>query len=665
MLFNELSQIKEAIRSNTDYMEGTVRSTSGRFGFAILDDGREAFINPDQMSRVFHGDRIEVIVTLNEREQHEAQLNKLLHSSLKEVVGRYMVKGKGHFIVCEGELNPIWLFVPPKARKGAQDGDFVCGVVTQHPFKTGKSQAKVTDILGNPQTPFIERAYTLAKFQLSEQYPEKVIAQVNELISKSDYPNTDHDHSHLPFVTIDSQATRDMDDALCIEALDDGWLLSIAIANPSSEIALGSPLDRYMTEQAHTLYFLGKNLPMMPDSLSTERYSLMPQQKRPALVCQLRISAEGAITEPTFFISQICSQAKLSYQQVSALLNGEAFEAANILDDAQPFLEPLQQLQACTQAMNRYRHEHSIVLDNREDFCFHTNSKGQIERIEPSEKTIAHTMVEEAMLAINHCAGILLSEHNAGIHNTHDGFKAERRADIEALLKEKLNIEFTDTSLLNDYRHIMQHLIQNDNQAMLSICQRFLQPGELSDEPKPHFGLGIEHYAMVSSPIRRYQDFYNHHMLIKILSQQELANKANTKLDTIKSALLKNKEAIRFLENRLICIFLSQRIGEHFKAKITMLSNQGIGIRLLDSGIEGFVQAKKPNKKKTEQAHDKLSFNNQRMELKWNECDVLLDTEIDVILTEIDHSMNRLAFQWPNAPAPIKPDETNSEASNT
>ncbi|MEO0443372.1 MAG: hypothetical protein AAFZ92_06475, partial [Pseudomonadota bacterium] len=160
---SQLSSLKKEIRASKDVAQGTVRGTSGRFGFVSLEDGREAFLNPEQMDRVFHGDRVEVNITQNDKQQLEAKIEKLLFSPLKQLAGRYCIKGKGYFIVYEQQQHSRWIFVPPKLRANAKDGDYVTARITQHPFdKEGKAQAKVTGTIGADVNLTNARKYALA-----------------------------------------------------------------------------------------------------------------------------------------------------------------------------------------------------------------------------------------------------------------------------------------------------------------------------------------------------------------------------------------------------------------------------------------------------------------------------------------------------------------------
>jgi len=509
--------------------------------------------------------------------------------------------------------------------------------------------------MGNEDTPHIERTYSIGKYQLADSFTSDVTTQVDSLLEQAitTVEGQRQDLSHLPFVTIDSAATRDMDDALCIEKKDDGWLLHIAIADPGSDIALGSPLDLSSQQRSQTTYFPGKPLTMLPENLSVERYSLFPEQDRLSLVCQCHIQQDGSISDYSFISAVIKSHAKLSYTQVAALLDKRPFDTPEHLTDATPFTEQLTTLHDCAKALNHYRQQQHIVIDNKPDFALYLNSDGKLDSIEKIERNDAHMVIEEAMLLTNRCAGEFLAKHQCGLYVHHRGYREERRKDIESLLSEKMSaaqdekITIQSTDELTHYVDLIKKL-QSDEayQPLLAIQQRFLEASKLSIEPAPHFGLGFKHYATVTSPIRRYQDLYNQRLIHQLLEQKTLTPIDTTTLETLQNNLGNSRDAARFMEQWLICDYMKGKIGEVFTGTISLLTNQGVGIRLKDTGIEGFVAAKRPNKKKKEETGDKISFNNQRIELTWNDTPLLLDQEVTVKLTGIDHEKKKLELSW-------------------
>ena len=98
------------------------------------------------------------------------------------------------------------------------------------------------------------------------------------------------DISHLPFVTIDGESTKDMDDALYIEKSESGdFKLVVAIADPTAYIVPDSEMDKVARERGFTIYLPGRNIPMLPRDLADDLCSLMENELRPALCCSVTI----------------------------------------------------------------------------------------------------------------------------------------------------------------------------------------------------------------------------------------------------------------------------------------------------------------------------------------------------------------------------------------
>jgi VacB/RNase II family 3'-5' exoribonuclease len=333
--------------------------------------------------------------------------------------------------------------------------------------------------------------------------------------------------------------------------------------------------------------------------------------------------------------------------QVAALLNGQEYKLNPTLSDPAKHKAALEQLQACAKVLLDYRETHHIVIGNRPDFALYLNNKGKLEKIEKIEKNCAHSIVEEAMLLTNRCAGDFLAQHNAGLFVHHRGYREERRQDIELLLSEKTQTEINKTQEIDSYIQTIKTLQRHDDaKTLLSIQQRFLEASQLSTEAKPHFGLGFAHYATVTSPIRRYQDLYNQRSIYQILTKQSLAALNAQQLQQMQENVKESRNASMFMEKWLICDYMNSKIGNSFNGTVSLLTNQGIGVRLDDTGIEGFVAAKRADKKKPDAPFDKVSFNNQRMELSWNDKPIQLDQAVKVTLVRCDNEKKKLEFSF-------------------
>jgi exoribonuclease-2 len=646
-VLQQLSQLKSALRTSKDIAQGSVRTTTKRFGFVKLEDGREAFIDPEQMQRLLPDDRIQVEILTNAKDQLEARLEKLIHSPLRSFVGRYVIKGNGHFVEPDLPLFNRWLFIPPQDRKNCQEGDLIQCEISRHPFHSeGKCQARIVTRLGRSDDPGIESRYVAAKYQLPTDWDQAAIEQaqaINSLALENEHDL--EDLTHLPFITIDAENTRDMDDALYISEHETGWELITAIADPTRHIAFDSPLERCARQRAHTVYLLGQSLSMLPVELAHDTYSLVAEKVRPALVCRIHIAIDGTIGDFRFSEAKICSRHKLSYQGVQDFLSGDS-AALTVPEEIQSMLLTLAR---CAGVRGKNRAQHALVMEERPDYYFILNDQKKIERIEKRTRNMAHRLVEEAMLATNICAGNFFEQHPGyGIFSSHIGFRRERLDDAVALIKEdKPDYSIGDLTQLEDFQRLLRTLRLNLDQdshnfALQAVLQRMLQAGALSTDTQAHFGLGFPTYATITSPIRRYHDLFNHYAIKRILRGDPPQPVEAPLLEQLQEQLTVGRSACRQLELWLCCQYVAQHIGSVHRGTITQVNASGLGVRLEDIGVDGFALLA------DREAGIKPAFDSRRLTLSLDGQRYHLDQTIYVIVNAVDLTKLRIALEIVN-----------------
>lgn len=626
----QLTQLKTAIIASKEYGEGTVVGSKGNYGFVRLDDGRDAFLNTEKMQRVLPGDRVKVLLTKNDKDQLEGQLEALLSTGLKRFVAEYKTKDHLHFVLPQIEHFSRWIFVPPQFRGKCQAGDYVLCELTSHPYGDGKAAAKVVARLGQPSDAYIEHKITIAKHGLYRYWHKDAIAQMETCANEAAALTGRADFTSIPFVTIDGATTQDMDDAVFCQTNAEGYVLQVAIADPASFIPPSSPIARAARDNAQTVYLPGETLSMLPERLATYSFSLVEQQARPALIVTIELDADARVKSYQFAQGKIQSRHKLTYTQVAAFVEGQ--EALAVEADCQ---NSLNTLWALARARLSLRQSEYWIPDDHQDYSYLLNAQGKIERIERRERTCAHRMIEEAMLLANACAGEFLAKNKAGLHAVHGGFKAERLGEIKALLKEELGeIPAGDWAQLPEYLQLLKMLQNNEKtQPLLPPLKRMMRASELSLSAGAHMGLGFPHYATITSPIRRYADLHNHWAIVAILNKQT-PYQFNPKLvEQIQDTLNRGRLAVRELELNLACQYLCEHIGLEDQAYIRIVTQQGFGVKLRASGLEGFVNFDK-NQAKT--------FDAKRMTLTVGERCYRLDEEVTVRVIEVDRSKNRV-----------------------
>lgn len=401
------------------------------------------------------------------------------------------------------------------------------------------------------------------------------------------------DLTALNFVTIDSASTEDMDDALYAEERDDGKLqLTVAIADPTAWIAEGSKLDNAAKIRAFTNYLPGFNIPMLPRELSDDLCSLRANEVRPVLACRMTIAADGTIEDDiTFFAATIESKAKLAYDNVSDWLEN----SGSWQPESEEIARQIRLLQRICLSRGEWRHQHALVFKDRPDYRFILGEKGEVLDIVAEPRRIANRIVEECMIAANICAArVLRDKLGFGIYNVHLGFDPTNADALAALLQSHgMHVNAEEVLTLEGFCKLRRELDAQPSGFLDSRIRRFQSFAEISIEPGPHFGLGLEAYATWTSPIRKYGDMINHRLLKAVIKGESIDRPQEEITVQMAERRRLNRMAERDVGDWLYARFLSDKAGTdtRFAAEIIDVSRGGMRVRLVDNGAVAFIPA--------------------------------------------------------------------------
>ena len=124
------------------------------------------------------------------------------------------------------------------------------------------------------------------------------------------------DLTHLPFVTIDNDDSRDLDQALYLKRRDDGFVVWYALADAAWYVRPGTALFDEALARGASFYLPGACVPMLPRALSEDLVSLNPDVDRRALTFEMHLDLDGQCTRTEVYRARIHSRAKLSYPGV-------------------------------------------------------------------------------------------------------------------------------------------------------------------------------------------------------------------------------------------------------------------------------------------------------------------------------------------------------------
>ncbi|CBY80639.1 exoribonuclease II [Haemophilus influenzae biotype aegyptius] len=599
-----LAQLKQQIHDSKEQVEGVVKSTDKAYGFLECDK-KTYFIAPPSMKKVMHGDKIKATIEKQgdkEQAEPEALIEPMLTRFIAKV--RFNKDKKLQVLVDHPSINqPIGAQQAKSVKEELQEGDWVVANLKTHPLRDDRFfYATINQFICRADDELAPWWVTLARHEQS-RYPVQG-AEPYEMLDQKTRENL----TALHFVTIDSESTMDMDDALYIEPIaqnstQTGWKLVVAIADPTAYIALDSQIEQEAKQRCFTNYLPGFNIPMLPRELSDELCSLIANETRLALVCYIETDLAGNITaKPNFVSAYVQSKAKLAYNKVSDYLE----QADNAWQPEMP--ETAQQihwLHQFTKARIQWRKTHSLFFKEKPDYAFVLAENGKVQEIKAEYRRIANQIVEEAMIIANICAAQFLHEQaKTGIFNTHSGFDKKflenahhflmanlANEQNQAELAERYSVE--NLATLNGYCQMRHDIDPLESDYLELRLRRYLTFAEFKSELAPHFGLGLEGYATWTSPIRKYSDMVNHRLIKAVLAKQPYEKPQNDVLARLQEARRQNRLVERDIADWLYCRYLAPKVAENveFNAEVQDVMRGGLRVQLLENGASMFIPA--------------------------------------------------------------------------
>ncbi|MGY4877917.1 exoribonuclease II [Vreelandella aquamarina] len=586
-----LAQLKQQMRDTTPRTEGVIKATEKGFGFLETESGESYFVPPPAMKQVLHGDRVEAVIHEN-GDKKSVEPEKLIEAGLDRFVARVQ-KREGRLAVVPDHPS-IRNVLKARIKNSLDeatiaDGDWVVARLVRHPLKENDRGffAQIDELVAKSDNPAVPWRVTLARHALEQECPD----------AGTEWPLHDEgltreDLTAQPFFTIDGEKTRDMDDALHVEARESGgWRLSVAIADPTAYVEEGHAADLEARTRAFTVYLPGQNVTMLPEQLADDLCSLWEGQDRPALACTLDIHADGSLGDYRFFAANVKSHAKLVYDRVSDWIEGQGDWAP-----ADNIAEQLKALRDLTEARTAWRNEHALVFKDRPDYVFDLDAAGNVLAIRTEDRRIANRMIEESMIAANACCADFLAQHiGHGIFNVHRAFEPEKAdAAQEFLAGQEINVAREALTDLTHYKELKRALESRDDAWLDVRLRRFQGFTSMSAQPGPHFGLGLPAYATWTSPIRKYGDMVNHRLIKRVLRGEQAPAEASQQLtEQLTERRRLNRMAERDVKDWLYVRYLTPAAQNQdaFDAEIMAINRGGMRVRLLENGATAFVPA--------------------------------------------------------------------------
>ncbi len=585
--------------NHEDLIHGRVIGHPDGFGFLHPDEGGDdLFLSPREMRRLWHGDRIVARVSgVDRRGRREAAVVEVLERAFENIVGRVRIEAGVAFLLPDNKRVAQQILITPDGLMGATDSQMVVVHITEHPEQWRQPIGEVVEILGDHLAPGMATDVAIRAHDIPLDWPDVVEGEIAAL--KPEVPEAaKRDRADLrktPLVTIDGADARDFDDAVFCERTKKGWRLLVAIADVSSYVVPGTALDDEAYKRGTSVYFPDRVVPMLPEVLSNGLCSLNPQVDRLCMTAELYFDTEGNLFRSRFFEAVMNSHARLTYDQVGAmLLDGDSELCAKHAG----LLPHLHELYGLYKLLHEARAERGAIDFDTVETRFRFDEQGRLDAIVPLQRHDAHKVIEECMLAANVAAARhLLRRKMPALYRIHEKPSAEKLADLGEFLAELgLRLDGGQDPTAKDYANLLEQVKERpDFHVIQVVLLRSMMQAVYSDNNVGHFGLAFPAYAHFTSPIRRYPDLMVHRALKHLLTSEppeafEYTHQHLAAMGEHCSATERRADdASRDAADTLKCEFMLDKVGESFDGVISGVNSFGIFVELNGVYVSGLV----------------------------------------------------------------------------
>ena len=551
------------------------------------------------MNGAMHGDRVLVRPKVSAKgdSKAEGEVIRILKRAHKTVVGT-VERGKHFSFVVPDDKRIFYdLYIPKDKALDAKNGQKVVAKITEWPEKRRNPAGEIIEILGYPDEPGIDVLAIIKKHDLPLDFPEKVQKQAEQIpdeVLEEDLEGRE-DFRHLKIITIDNDDAKDLDDAVSIEKLEDGYRLGVHIADVSYYVKEKSPLDVEALKRGCSVYLVDRVIPMLPFKLSNGICSLNPRVNRLTMSVIIDFDREANIKSYRITPGVIKTWERMTYTQVNKILEDKDKETLERFDY---LVEDLNLMRELAEKLTQKRFSRGSLDFELEEAKVILDEEGHPIDVVKEERRIANRIIEEFMIAANE----VVAEHIFWlkipmVYRIHENPDDEKISSLKEFL---YNMGYTLKGTQNLKPKSLQQILEKakgkpEQRLINTMLLRSLRQARYSGVNVGHFGLASHYYTHFTSPIRRYPDLLVHRILRKQL-QNEIDEKQEKKLVKIVEKVAKTSsererradEAERESVDLKIAEYMASRIGETYDAVISGITSFGVFVELPNT-IEGLV----------------------------------------------------------------------------
>lgn len=589
---------KYRLVDNDKFFFGKLQTNAKGFGFLISENlDEDIYISKNNLKDALNGD--EVIVRRYRDsfgDKPEGKVLSIVRRVNSKFVGVFQNKKDFGFVVSDESKMAMDIYVPKKKFNGAKNGQKVVVKIEKWPEANKKPEGRIVEVLGYPEDPDVDILSVAAGLDLPMEFSKAAISEAKSLpqeVREEDLKGR-RDLRDLMTFTIDGADSKDFDDAVSLEVAKNGnYLLGVHIADVAHYVEEYSAIDEEAFKRGNSVYLLNKVIPMLPFELSNGICSLNEGVDRLTLSVLAEIDKKGEVVKYEILESVINSKRRLVYENVSDYLE------KNITHESLKGLEKtLDKMYELAKILEDKREKGGAIDFDIPEVIIEVDERGWPQNIHKRDRRSANKLIEDFMLMANVCvAEEYYFKKIPFLYRIHERPKDEKISELNSYLRPLgYMINFDEKVEPRDVQKVLEKAKGTKEEMFIStMTLRSMAKARYSEVNDIHFGLAFDHYSHFTSPIRRYADLTIHRIIKKKiqgkLSKGDLTNLKAILPDIAEQVSKTEKvaqDAERQVEDIKMAEYMSERIGEVYKGRISSITNFGMFVEL-DNLIEGLV----------------------------------------------------------------------------